>query len=125
MLALAVGYPALALSALSTHVAIHGPRSVSAGKPVPLRVTGYAGRGSRTLVVWLDDKHCAGTDRAEDRRARHLPPPGQYRVSGSFVVNVTVKRSVPGTHFACAYLTQRQTGRTVARASWRYVTRRR
>ena len=125
MLSLLAGYPALAWSALSTHLDIHGPRRVSAGQPVPLHVSGYAGRGSRTLFVWLDDQRCANTNRAEERRARHLPPPSVYRVSGSFVINLTVKRSVPGRHFACGYLTRRGTGHTVARASWRYVTRRR
>jgi hypothetical protein len=98
---------------------------VNAGQPVPLKVNGYAGRGARTLTVWLDDKRCAQTDRAEELRGPRLPPPAQYRVSGSFVINLTVKRSVPGPHYACAYLTRHRTGRTVARASWRYVTRRR
>jgi hypothetical protein len=106
-------------------VAIHGPRKARAGRPVRLQAHGYAGRGARTLVVWLDDKRCAPTDRAEELRGPRLPPPGQFRVNGSFVVHLTVKRSVPGTHYACAYLTRHRTGRTVARASWRYVTRRR
>ena len=75
-------------------------------------------------MVRLDNQRCAGTNRAEERRPR-LPPPGEYRVTGSFMVDLTIKRSVPGTHFACAYLTRRRTGFTVARASWRYVTRRR
>ena len=124
MLALAAVLPGLASAALSTHVTVGGPRRVSAGRPVHLRISGYAGRGTRTLIMWVDTRRCARRARAEARRPR-LASPVSFRVHDRFVAYVTVKRSVPGTHFACAYLVQRQSGRTVARASWRYVTRRR
>jgi len=112
------------VGARASTVAVHGPRQVKSGHRVHLRVSGYAGKDVRTLVVRLDDRQCAATAQAETRRRRpHAPV--RLGVHGRFIARLTVKRSFPGTHYACAYLVQDQSGPTVASASWRYVTRRR
>lgn len=114
--------PALASTVPHNTVAVSGPSRVAPQHAVHLDITGYATAGVTTLTVWLDDRQCAPVARAESAR-KNLPQPARFGVSAGFDVHLTIKRSVPGTHFACAYLTRPSNDRTVARGSWRYVTR--
>lgn len=122
MLALGAACPALGSSAPQNTVAVSGPSRVAPKHAVHLDISGYATAGVTTLAVWLDDRQCAPTGRAESAR-KHLPQPARFAVAAGFDVHLTIKRSVPGTHYACAYLIRPSNARTVARASWRYTTR--
>jgi hypothetical protein len=112
---------ASASAAMSSSVSISGPHRVAAGAKVKLRLTGHAGTGVRGLRVWLDNRACAPTARAEGARP-DLRIPTKFRVKGSFDDVLTVTHSATGTHIACAYLIHRGTQTTAAQASWRYVT---
>jgi hypothetical protein len=124
VLALGACVPAVAAGAPHNTVAVSGPSRVSPKHAVQLDITGYATAGVTTLAVWLDARTCAPTARSEEGRP-HLPQPARFQVAAGFTVHLTIKRSVPGRHFACAYLVRPSNDRTVARGSWRYVTRRR
>jgi hypothetical protein len=111
-----------ASTAKSNSVSISGPRRVAAGAKVKLRFTGYAAGDVHGLRIWLDNRKCATTAKAEGARPE-LRTPSNFAVSGPFKARLTVMRSSMGTHVVCAYLLHRGTQNTAARASWRYVTR--
>lgn len=105
----------------SSSVSVTGPRTARAGDKVRLRFTGYAAKGVRTLRVWLDDRKCATTANSEAARPE-LRTPTRFSVHGKFKAVLTIGQSSAGTHVVCAYLVERGTQNTAARASWRYVT---
>lgn len=98
---------------------MRGPRTARAGQRIQLHFTGYAGAGVSRLRVWLDDRTCAITARAESARTG-LSHSG-FAVRHRFRDRLTVERTSKGTHVVCAYLVRSSRG-TAARASWRYVT---
>ncbi len=112
---------ASASAAPSNSISISGPQSVQAGAKVKLRFTGFAASDVPSLRVWLDNRRCATTAKAEGSRPE-LRSPTSFSVTGNFRAVLTIGRSSPGTHVACAYLTSQGTQSTAARASWRYVT---
>lgn len=112
---------ATASAAPSSSVSVSGPHRAQAGDKVRLRFTGYAATGVRTLRVWLDDRKCATTANAEAARPE-LRTPTKFAVHGKFKAVLTIGQSSAGRHVVCAYLIDRGTQNTAARASWRYVT---
>lgn len=120
-LAVTVVAAASASAAPSNSVSISGPHSVQAGAKVKLRFTGYAASDAPSLRVWLDNRKCATTAKAEGARPE-LRSPTSFSVTGNFKAVLTIGKSSPGTHLACAYLVDQGAQNTAARASWRYVT---
>jgi Tfp pilus assembly protein PilF len=121
-LAVAAVLAASASAAPANSITISGPRTATAGQRVKLRFTGYAATNVRRLRVWLDDRKCATTAKAEGARP-DLRAPTTFQVKGDFDDSLKVDRSSTGTHLVCAYLLYQGTVATAARASWRYVTR--
>jgi hypothetical protein len=113
----AAGASAAAANSLSAS----GPRHVQAGQTVKLHFTGYATTDVHRLWVWLDNKRCAATAKAEGSRT-YLRTPTKFDVSGPFKAVLKVDHSAAGTHVACGYLVFQGTQATAARASWRYLT---
>jgi hypothetical protein len=112
-----------ARAATPTHVSASGPHRVRAGQRVQLIFRGYARRGVPALWVLLDDRGCASreTDEATRSEVQHH---ARFHVHHAFKAELTIDRSVAGSHYACAYLVRRAGHASVARTSWHYVTRR-
>jgi hypothetical protein len=113
---------ASAAATSSNSITISGPKHVQAGQRVKLRFTGYGTREVTRLLIWLDDRRCAASAKAEGARA-NLQSPTKFPVSGSFNDVLNIKRSTTGTHMVCSYLVRKGTEATAYRATWRYVTR--
>jgi hypothetical protein len=107
--------------AAQSSVTVSGPRTAQVGQRVRLHFRGYAASGVHRLRVWLDDRACASTARAEGARIG-LRSPTDFSVDGHFRDRLTVEHSAKGTHVVCAYLVHRTSQETAARGSWRYVT---
>lgn len=115
--------PSAARATTRSSVSVTGPATAKSGQQVKLHFRGYATSGVNQLRIWLDDRPCASTARAEaSRAAASKLHHAAFTVRGHFRARLTVQRSSKGTHMVCAYLLHRGTEVTVARASWRYVT---
>ena len=125
----AAAVPAAALAAGQNSVKLRAPRTAHVGETFQYVVSGSSASASANdLSTFVNTGfRCRRTHKGElaaQRAGRHVSGELRYRVTSShFRGRAKVTSNSTGRHFICAYLWQRSSGKTLAKASHKYITK--
>lgn len=124
VLLVTLGSPAVALALSGNRLTITAPSRPRVGKQFSYRVTGHSTAGHRGLVTFLNTRlRCPRTLNGELRTPYANTSVASPVHRGRILARYLVKPHTTGRHYICAYLYEYGTGRTLAHAGHRYITR--